>query len=448
MSTMPYQPPRHVLEVLQRIEYEAPLTADDPRYVDTREARGSQRTLDRLARKFGLLLSTGDFLPPTKKHVLFFGHTGSGKTTELRRYARDLNGAQRFLVVEVDIGATLDHNNLQYADTLMAMARSLLGALDAAGVHPRSSALAELENWFNERVLSSEEGREFRAEVETGVQAKTGLPFLAELFARFTAAFRTNVAYKDSLRRVIRNSFSQFAEAFNTLLRDGEEALVAAGKGRRVLFMIDGTDKLRSEDRLRFFVHDAEQLLAIDAHVVYTAPLSLKYEGNLTNRLDADLVLPMIKLGERDGSRCAAGARAVKDILLKRADRSLFASEREIERLVEHCGGHPRELLKLLKLCCEFAEEDSIDARTVEQAIAQLASEYRRFLEPDDYRLLAQLDRDAIHAGNDERTRRLLYHLALLEYNDGAWRRSHPVVRTLEGYRLAAAEQPPQRGAL
>ena len=52
-----------------------------------------------------------------------------------------------------------------------------------------------------------------------------------------------------------------------------------------------------------------------------------------------------------------------------------------------------------------------------------------------------RLDRDEIHAGNDERTRSLLYRLALLEYNDGGWRRSRPVVRTLEGFRGAAAAQ-------
>jgi hypothetical protein len=31
----------------------------------------------------------------------------------------------------------------------------------------------------------------------------------------------------------------------------------------------------------------------------------------------------------------------------------------------------------------------------------------------------------------------LLHRLALLQYNDGTWRRSHPVVRTLEGYQMA-----------
>jgi hypothetical protein len=133
----------------------------------------------------------------------------------------------------------------------------------------------------------------------------------------------------------------------------------------------------------------------------------------------------------------------MREILLRRADRSLFAADSDIDTLVESCGGHRRELLRLLKLCCEFAEDECIEGATMHAAIKQLASEYRRFLEPDDYTLLARIDRDDVHIGNDQRTRRLLYNLALLEYNDGAWRRSHPVVRTLEGYKAAAGYFPP-----
>jgi hypothetical protein len=50
-----YQAPSNILDVLQTIEFEEALEPDDPRRVDTREARGSQRTLDRLARKLGYL---------------------------------------------------------------------------------------------------------------------------------------------------------------------------------------------------------------------------------------------------------------------------------------------------------------------------------------------------------------------------------------------------------
>lgn len=435
---MPYRPPTDILEVLSQIEYENALPAGDPRYVDTREARGSQKTLDRLARKFGLWLSDGRFVPPAQKHVLFFGHTGSGKTTELRHYAGELSGPGKFFIAEVDITVTLDRNNLQYADTLMAMAQSLLRRLSDQGVALPEDALEELRKWFDERVLSAEESKELSAEIRSGTKAKLGLPFLIELFTAFTTAFRANATYKESLRRTIRNSFTQLANAFNTLLHRTEAVLEPKGLGKRVLFIIDGTDKLRGEDTRRFFVEDAEQLLAIAGHVVYTAPLGLKYEGGLTGKLDGDLMLPMIKLRARGGAPYQAGRRAMRDILLLRVAEALFASDNEIQALIEHSGGHPRELLRLLKLCCEFVEGATIDAATVGLAITQLASEYRRFLEPEDYTALASIDTDPVHAGNDERTRKLLYNLALLEYNDGTWRRSHPVVRTLEGYRRAA----------
>lgn len=431
---MGYQPPNDILDVLKDIEYEKGLELGDPRFVDTREARGSQKTLNRLARKFGLELSDGRFSPAMQRHVLFFGHTGSGKTTELRHYAKYLGGPERYLVVEVDITVELDRHNAQYEDILMAMARALLTRLDRDDITLGDNALGELENWFNERVLMSEHAEEFAGEIRSGAKVKAGIPYLIDLFSKFTVAFKTNATYKDAIRRVIRNTFAEFAVAFNKLLRQAESALDSAGIAKRVLFVIDGTDKLRVEDRINLFVRDAEQILAIDAHVIYGAPLSLKYEGNLTNKLDADVVLPMIKLYERDGGRCDPGWSAMRNILLLRADRALFASDADIDQIIEYSGGHPREMLRLLKLCCEFTESSRIDAATVDLAIKQHASEYRRFLEPEDYVLLRKIDQDAVHGGNNERTRKLLYHLALLEYNDGSWRRSHPVVRTLEGY--------------
>ena len=47
---MTYQPPKRLLEVLQKMAFEEALGPDDPRYVDTAEARGSEQILTRLAR--------------------------------------------------------------------------------------------------------------------------------------------------------------------------------------------------------------------------------------------------------------------------------------------------------------------------------------------------------------------------------------------------------------
>lgn len=430
---MPYQPPQHLLEVLQKIQYEEALPAGDPRYVDTQTARGSERTFSRLARKIGWDPASNQFFPPGQSHVLFFGHVGSGKTTELRQYAQRLNDSKRFRVIEVDAVDKLDVNNLQYTDALMAMAETLVAHLDAKGCRLSEADLAPLQQAMARIVTTRSDGRELSAEIKTVAEAGGGLPGLLKLLATFTAAAKTNATTKTEWRREIANHFTAVASAFNGLIRRAEAVLKEAGEAERLVFLLDGIDKLRGDDTQRFFVQDAEQLLSIQAFVIYTAPLHLKYGGQLAGKLDADLVLPMIKLQERDGSRCEAGWTALHELLLRRIDRSLFASEAEIHRLIEHSGGHPRELLRLLKLCCEYAD-DRIDAATVERALAQLAADYRYFLEPEDYPLLVQLDHDENHGGNDERTRQLLYRLALLQYNDGSWRRSHPVVRRLDGY--------------
>ena len=433
---MDYQPPSHLLEVLQKIEYEEALSDQDPRYVDSQEARGSEKTFTRLARKFGWDPASNAFFAPYEKHILFFGHIGIGKTTELRRYALQLNASRRFYVVEVDVLAKLDRNNLQYTEVLMAMAETLLERLHGDGFDLGAEALEPLQRWFGNVVETQATTKELSAELKTVAEGGGGIPGLIKLLATFTAAFKTGSSQKSEWQRKIRNDFTALAQAFNTLIRRAEAHLVQEARAERLLFLIDGTDKMRGEDTQQFFVQDAEQLLAIETLVIYTAPLHLKYDGRLGGKLDADIVLPMMKLYERDGRRFEAGWRTMRQLLLLRADRCLFTSDAEVDRLVEFSGGHPRELLRLLKLCCELAE-DRIDASVVQTAIQKLAADYRYFLKPADYVLLKTIDSNPADGGNDEQAQQLLHRLALLQYNDGTWRRSHPVVRTLEGYRAA-----------
>jgi hypothetical protein len=433
---MDYQPPSHLLEVLQKIEYEEALSDQDPRYVDSQEARGSEKTFIRLARKFGWDPASNAFFAPYEKHILFFGHIGIGKTTELRRYALQLNASRRFYVVEVDVLAKLDRNNLQYTEVLMAMAETLLERLHADGFVLGAEALEPLQRWFGNVVETQTTTKELSAELKTVAEGGGGIPGLIKLLATFTAAFKTGSSQKSEWRREIRNDFTSLALAFNTLIRLAEAQLARKGRAEQLLFLIDGTDKMRGEDTQQFFVQDAEQLLAIKTLVIYTAPLHLKYDGRLGGKLDADIVLPMMKLYERDGGRFEAGWSTMRRLLLLRADRCLFASKAEVDRLVEYSGGHPRELLRLLKLCCEVAD-DVIDAGVVQTAIEKLAADYRYFLKPADYALLKTIDSNPVDGGNDEQAQELLHRLALLQYNDGTWRRSHPVVRTLEGYGAA-----------
>lgn len=439
---MSYQPPTHILQVLQKIEYEEALAAGDERYVDSQAARGSEQTFTRLARKFGWDPISKAFFAPNDKHALFFGHIGSGKTTELRRYKSKFDESKHFYVVEVDVLVKLDRNNLQYTEALMAMAETLLECMAADGYSLGESDLKPVRDWFVTAVNTRSRNVELTAELKAGLEAGGGIPGLVKLFAGFTSAFKTGSSHKSEWRHEIRNRFTSLASAFSNLIRSVEAELKRTGRAERVLFLVDGTDKMRGEDTQQFFVQDAEQLLAIQTLAIYTAPLHLKYDGRLGGKLDADMVLPMMKLQERDGSRCEAGWKTLRQLLLLRADRSLFASDANVDRLVEFCGGHPRELLRLLKLCCELAD-NTIDGAVVDRAIYQLAADYRYFLKPADYALLRAIDENPVHGGNDAQAQELLHRLALLQYNDGTWRRSHPAVRLLEGYGSAGSPGSP-----
>lgn len=436
---MSLQAPKSLMQVLQTLNFEEALSAGDPRNVDTQEARGSQKTYAKLAKLFGYKPNSGDFYPPATSHVLFFGHVGSGKTTELRRYARDLDDSRHFYVVEVDVLSKLDSNNLQYSETLLAMAEALCQKLMDDGYSVSDDTLKPIHDWFQTAITSRTENTDHMAELRSEAEIGGGLPGIFKLLSKLTASAKTGSSHKQEWRNEVRNRFTALADAFNALLADIEQTLAEQQRANRILFLLDGTDKMKGEDTEQFFIQDAAQLVAINSFVIYTAPLYLKYSGRPVTRLH-DLVLPMIKLDERDGSPCTAGRSALRELLLRRADHSLFASDTEIEKLVELCGGHPRELLRLLRECCLEADDDVIDGTVVEAAAKRVASDYRRFLQPDDYQLLASLDADPQHGGNTEAIQNLLHNLALLEYNDGSWRRSHPLVKTLEGYQAAHAK--------
>jgi len=247
---MTYHPPRHLLEVLQKIEYEEGLVDGDPRYVETRKARGSEKTFTRLARKFGWDPESNAFFAPQEKHILFFGHIGSGKTTELRRYAGHLNRSKHFFVVEVDVLAKLDRNNLQYTEVLMAMAETLLERLQAEGHGLAEEALDPLRQWFVRVVHTRTSSSELSAALTTEAKGGGGLPGLIQLLGTFTAAFKTGASQKSEWRQDIRNSFTSLAAAFNTLIQEAEASLARAGRAERLLFLVDGTDKMNGEDTL------------------------------------------------------------------------------------------------------------------------------------------------------------------------------------------------------
>jgi hypothetical protein len=417
MNDLP-SPPQSIWDVNVQLQFDEPLPPGDPRWVDTAPGRG-EFSLDRLYRMLGVDPNTWTLKgAPSHAYVLFCGHRGCGKSTELRRAHERLNEPDIFFSVLLDAAADLDPNNLQYQDVLLGLAKALLEALPDT-VEIDAVHLRKLEDWFTQRVRTHEASKEFRAEIETGLEAGVSIPLLSKLFAKLTAAIKTNSTYKDELRTVVRNTFSDFADGFNRLIKAVEQACAKAGLGSRVLFIVDGTDRLRGDDADCFFVRDVYQLQLIDSLFIYASPIHLLHSGSAVHQsFTGAFRLPMIKLYERDGTtRYEPGFEVMRTLLFRRARRELFDSDDTVELLVETSGGHPRDLLRLLQYTFESATGDVFDRPAAERAVRSLATDYRIFLEATDYALLRQIDANPAQEHNSERIRYLLYNLAVLEYN-------------------------------
>lgn len=426
-------------EIPKNLKYDEPIDETSPLFVDTGAARG-HFSFAGLLRSLSVDPNSLEIRsePPLRSYQLLLGHRGCGKSTELRRLQHRLHDPKRFFVVFLDATARLDINNLGYADILLALAAALLDRLADAEIALSDDYLQPLRAWFDERVEKHERTREYAADLKTGVSGATGLPYVAKLFAAITTSFRFNSTYKEEVRTVVTNSFSEFAPAFNTLIAAAGEQIAREGRGRGLLFIVDGTDRLNQVDSRRFFIGDAYQLRQIEGRFVYCAPIQLANEEGQVQEIFKLHVLPMLKLREkRNPAPLPAAYAAMRELVYRRVARSLFDADTTVDDLIEHSGGNPRHLLRLLDYSFQAARQEILDGEAAREAVKILATEIRRILDSDDYSLLARIDASDEEI-NGDRVRYLLYNLALLEYNS-YWRLTHPAVRTLDAYRRAAA---------
>ncbi len=430
--------PRTLGAMSAHVDYKEYLPLNDPRYVPTTKARGENFEQD-FYRTFGYEPADGTFTQQgASKHVLFFGHVGCGKSTELTQMAAALHHPDRYWVVSVRLLDLIDPNDARYSDVWLAVAQELIAKLQADQVPVDKTVLSRLERWFSERVLSNDQVKEFAADIKTEAEAGTGIPFIGKLLARFTSTIRTGSTHRESLRTVVRNTYGEFADALNQLIIDVGDRVRALKKGRDILFVIDGTDRFSGDDWKRLFVDDANQLTLVKCVAVYTAPMALKAR-NPRFDLYESLVLPMVKLRDYpdQDKRREPACRTLRDVVLRRCHHSLFDRVETLDALIDYAGGHLRDMLRLLAFAGSAAPQPLVDRPAVDEAARRLASDYRDWLKVEDYPALVAAARDPENVGTDNTIERLIEGAALLQYNRGSWQVPHPVVKLLPGYRRA-----------
>ncbi len=449
---MPHDTVHTLKDVFQVTDPTLPLASDDPRYVSCSDVRGGEDAVDALFKGI-TWQKAGDF-----SYQLFSGHRGCGKSTELLRLKARLEGAG-YAVIYYEADEDLDRNDVKYSDIILSIVRRVTGDLARQGVELDKALLTQVEEWFADTFYTKDQWRELQrtleAEAALGVDTAPQLPLVARLLARVMGQIKSGEQIKHTIRGQLDPQISQLIARANLLLAEAHRQLK-----RPLVIIVDNLDKIMLQEITAdhtshdaIYIDHGEQLRSLAAHLIYTIPVSMLYSFNaptLKSIFPDYTVLPMIKSHERDGGPHQPGMARLQEILARRIDLEQVFTPEAVEHLCRMCGGHPRDLMTLVRYATRYPQNRwprPLDIESARQAAGRLVTEYSRAIPEEFYPFLAQVHlnksilNDSIHG-------KMLYNSMVLEYYNGPppWQDVHPVILELPKFQAVLRQEREKRG--
>lgn len=425
---------------------------DKKLYIDFSSVRGG-KIIEELKENITL------FSPDDPTCVLFTGHIGCGKSTELLRLKLELEHVG-FHVVYFESSEDLEMADVDIGDVMLAIARRVSQSLDKIVLEEPSRLKEFLQGAAN--VLNSEvTGVKFKipgAKILGDSVGDVGITSDKDKFslylgiAEITTKTKSDAKLREKLNQYLGPQKTQLLEAINKeLLEPAIASLKQLGKNGLVV-IVDNLDRIdtRSKSWGRpqqeyLFVDQAECLTKLHCHLVYTMPLALKFSndyGNLTQRFSEEpKVLPMVPVQLTDGSPCEAGMALLRQMVLARAFPDLdedqrkdkiteiFDSPETLDRLCQVSGGHVRDLLRLLNSWIKKGRQLPLSRATLEEVIRSRRNEMTMPISDDEWELLRQVQKRKKVSG-DQGYQTLIRSRLVFEYRDNgeSWFDINPIL--------------------
>ncbi len=363
--------------------------------------------------------------------LLFTGHRGSGKSTELNRLATHLDN--QFFIVHFSATEVLNPFDLTYVDLILAMALQLFGQATDKEIMKRqglSWAKAELLDgiwdWFNRHVIGEDIALSAPKPDQIGLEAGLNLQ-VAQLGVKFSTEAPTRTKVRDRVEM-------RLSELLDLIryVTDGVKRRIK----REVLIIVEDIDKLDLAKARDLFLEHSFSLTEPGAYIVYTFPVSLRYCDDfpqINRNFDEPFTLPNVGILNRNSTPNAAGQEMMRDVVYRRLEPHLI-DEAALNKLIEASGGLMVTLIELAQRSAVYAisqGQETIGEEHVVRAIAKERSDYQALLSRKQLAVLHQCHQDKT-LSNEEEIRDLLHNISLLEYaNDEPWCDVHPAVLPL-----------------
>lgn len=391
--------------------------------------------------------------------VLWVGHRGSGKSTELVKLIAEKRAV--FLPAQLSLAREKLLANLRIEPLLVLIVETVLRALRDAGIRPDEQTLRRVYDWFSD-VFHEESD-----DTSGAISANAGFSLEDSFFGKLlgiTASLKSDIkAGAKVVNKVVtqqQRTLGELADRCGEVIREARLAIRKAQQGD-LLLVVEDLDKCGIEDANRLFIDNPNLLGDLPCKAVYTAPLWVLCNPGAARLEEAfeKVVFPMIKVRDRAGHKDAMGRAAILSILDHRFDLDLLVEPDAIDLAIDKTGGVLRHLFEVL-IHAEDAAVAAIESGKRQKANAKIEAIDTRYglnqlkvdlqkrlgtvglpkqfenVTTDNLlaRVIALIEQTESVTSRDEDV--VLTHAqALLEYNGEGWCRLHPLI---EEYALEA----------
>ncbi|MCW3052055.1 MAG: hypothetical protein JWN14_1225, partial [Chthonomonadales bacterium] len=379
--------------------------AEPEQYIDLTAVRGGGLFVQDTIREIGVSRlnphADGKFI-----RKLFTGHTGCGKSSELKHLEGELKSKtptfphERYFPIYIDMLDHVDRNDASLPEIMMAVVTEVAHKL-------REEEKIELRNTYIEK-----RWEEIKKLLLGDVELKK-----VDL-SLWGAKAEINLKLADpSSREKVRNALlphmTRLIEEINLVLEKARAELrsrTPLDGGRTyedIVLLLDNMEKIQrvsgremgeASDRA-LFLEGASQLTGLNSQTLYTVPLSLvrAVGPELSNAYGCPaFVLPNVKTETRGAhAKGEPGRHCLIELLKLRTSHHSFDqvfTPEAVDFLLDYCGGHVRQLMRSVRQACLRVEHAPITLDAAEQAVAQSVHEYSS-IRPHQWQLMAELER-------------------------------------------------------
>ncbi|NMF83455.1 AAA family ATPase [Nodosilinea sp. P-1105] len=376
--------------------------------------------------------------------ILFTGHRGCGKSTELKRIQHQWEQDYRVIYLEAD--EETDINDADYTDLYLIVIKKVEYELRRLGHKVDPRLLANIEDWFKEVIKEDERSVESSISLESEVTLGPEAPFLAKLLVKLLAQIKGSDNRKTTIRQTLQRDISRLKADLNLLLNDAYKK-VKGQYPKGFLIIFDNLDRVPPAVSDYLFFDYGTQLKELHCTLIYTVPISALYSPKgLLNTFGSPHIVPMVNIYRLERDRCdldyyETGLAAIADVIEQRVNiEAVFETRHHLLDLTKASGGHIRQLMQLMRIACQTAStrsHDKIVEEDVTYAVKQIQFDFERFIPQEHYPVLAQVCLSK-NITKDDIGQLMMFNLSVLEYNGNTrWNYPNPVVKQSDAFQAA-----------